>query len=228
MGMQEKTLLLVVGNKEMSMLSGTSQAYVLSSDKGYGVKRVSPSNTFIVKRGNKYIKIDYVLELVENPLDLEKIYHLIPPSSIWNLLPPVDLKSHFYLGDGQVRLVEKELKLLKLNDGHVRISYKDMADIVCYMSSIRDRDDFDLKMDIYPHLVKEWALENFTGDSTEIGLYCLLGCDEENDMTSFLKRWEDSSPNEINIEGLVRQVNSTFIIQEKKARLQQYLNKLIG
>lgn len=226
--MEEKTLLIMVGNKEMSMLSGTSQAYVLSSDKGYGVKRVSPSNTFIVKRSNRYIKINHVLELVENPLDLEKVYDLIPPSSIWNLLPPVDLKSRFYLGDDQVKLVEKELKLLKLNDGHVRIRYKDMADVVCYMGSIRECDDFDLRMDIYPHLVKEWALKNFTGDSTEVGLYCLLACEEENDMGSFLKRWEDSSSNEINIEDLVRRVNSTFITQEKKARLQQYLNKLIG
>ncbi|UTX43249.1 divalent cation transport-related protein [Encephalitozoon hellem] len=210
------------------MLSGTSLVHVLSPEKGYIVKRAFPSNTFIVKRGTKYIKIDHILELVENPVDLEKIYSFVPPSSIWNLLPPVDLKNHFFLGDTQVRFVEKELKLLKLDGGHTRISYKDIADVVCYMSSIKECDDFHLRMDIYPQIIKEWALENFSGDSIEIGLYCLLACDEEGDMASFLKRWRDSSLEETNVEDLIHRINTTFIIQEKKIRIQQYLNKLIG
>ncbi|KAL7345774.1 hypothetical protein P7C65_05s2g08130 [Encephalitozoon intestinalis] len=212
----------------MSVLTGTSQAQVLSPDKGYTVKKVSSSNTFIVKRGNRYTEIKHVLELVENPLDLEKIHDSIPSSSIWNLLPPVDVQGCFYLGDSQIELVEKELKLLKLSGGYAKINYKDMADVACYISSVKECSDFGIKMDIYPEIVKEWALRNFTGDPAEVALHCLLACDEGGNMEIFLKSWEEMHLDEVNIGDLTQRVNSTFIPQKKKERLQQYLNKLTG
>ncbi|KMV66204.1 hypothetical protein M970_051480 [Encephalitozoon cuniculi EcunIII-L] len=228
MGIEEKTHLLVTGNKEMSMLVGTAQAHIMSPDKGYTVKRISPSNTFIVKKGNKYIEIKYMLELVENPLDLEKISGFVPSSSVWNLLPAVDVKGHFHLGDRQMKLAEKELKLLRLDNGYAKINYKDTADVLCYMNSIKECPDFNLRMDIYPQVVKKWALDNFVGDSTEIGLYCLLTCDEGSDMPNFLKRWKESVLDEVSAESLIKHMDSIFLPSEKKARLLQYLSKLVG
>lgn len=223
--MQEKALLLVLGCKQMSVITGTSCAQVLADGTAYTVKRVASSNTFLVRRGTTYTEVKYVLDLVENKADLENIYCFVPPSSVWSLRP-VDIQAHFHLGSVQAALAEKELKLLKMGSEYARISYADTLGIACYMGSIRESDDLDAKMDIYPQAVKRWALENLTGSPLEVGLYCLLACDEQNNLSGFLQSWRDLVLGDTSIDGLVHHIKSVFLPKEKKTRLLCHLSKL--
>lgn len=225
--MDDRTFFLVVGSKEMLRLAGADKAHVISSDKGYTVKNVLSSNTFIIKSGNRYTKAKYLLDLVENPLDLEAIYNSLPSNSVWSISSVLDIQTKFYLGDNQVKAVERELKLLRTNDGHTRINYGDILKIVCYMNSIRKYDDFYSKMDTYPPHIRTWALSNFKGDPDEIGLYCLLDCYHRDSISIFLDTWRGLVLDEVDVTRLIELVKTTFLTSKCREEILKHLNDLL-
>ncbi|KAH9411337.1 hypothetical protein HK407_05g10030 [Ordospora pajunii] len=208
------------------MLTGSSAAQIISKEKGYTIKSVASSNTFLIKKGSAYTKAKLVLDLVENEPDLDKIYKHIPFCSAWNISNGINIQQVFHLGDNQVVDVAKPLKLLHINSMHFKICYHDVKEIVCYMNSIKDNPNFDRMMDIYPPDIKKWALESFTGDVNEIGLYCILLLDEENNLQAFLPMWTQLSIEDTSVHALAEYINSVFVESKQKERLIKYLNTI--
>lgn len=221
--MDERVFFLVIGNKEMRKLVGTKEAHIVSSKRGYTVKDVMSSNTFMIKSGNRYTRVKHILDLVEKPLDFELIYSSLPFNSIWSASFSIDMQREFHLGDEQVEVVEKELKLLKIDGRHTKIVHEDAMKVVCYMNSIRSCDDFHSKMDIYPKHVKLWALNNFIGDCKEIGVYCLLDCHENDALDTFMERWKRATLDEVDTDQLIEYINTFFIPGNQKKELLKYL-----
>lgn len=101
------------------------------------------------------------------------------------------------------------------------IAPDDILKVLCYMQALEDPADFSL----YDCSVRQWALRNFKGTGTEIGLFLLLKHADAKRPDEFLKEWRSKDLCEPDVRDLLAHVDQSPIAQ--KQGLLPFLNKLL-
>jgi hypothetical protein len=216
---ENSTLFLVEGNKEMEWLVDTGRASVVCTDRGYTLKNILCSSTFLIRRGTRYLQAKGIFELAENRLDLEAIASILPPSPLSDLSGAVDLKLGCALGDEQLDAAESALRLLRTERGHMRIRHADVLKVLRLLRSDREA------LGAYPGCVVDWALRNFRGTNEELGFYCFMDCYEGGKAEHFVDIYRTYLLDEPDPGSLLEYFSSSFIPRAIRADVLEKLKE---
>lgn len=203
-----KKIILILGDHKIQKIVGSVKTYALDTNVSFRIKEVMCTNTFLIRRGEKFTEIDHVLELQPRHIFKEQVWRQLEFSSLKNLENGLDLRK-FYLTETEIQKLANELKLLKVEEKYYKVRYEDIRDMLvrrdtCY---------------------KDWK-KMFNFSSAELGLYCLLICYENSMLEEFTTEWNKYDLEPCSIKELIKHLEYHFLPNQVKLDILRYLRRV--
>lgn len=214
----ERSFFLVRGNVSCDKIVGDRQSFVLCSDRGYLLKEITPSSTFLVCTGNSICPVKALLDLVDIPKeDIHRHITLSTPGKMQGHSVE-DLKVKFRMGTKELDNAVQRAFLVCVS-GHVyRMEYRFLLNVVSYVRSLKlTSSNICTELAIYNEVVQKWATSRVEGSVRELCVLFMMSCWESNCFEDWKQRLENILLEKVAAESVYDIIQSSDIIQEAKS-----------
>lgn len=213
----ERSFFLVKGNISCDKIVGDRQSFVLCSDKGYLLKEITPSSTFLVCTGNSICPVKALLDVVD--IQKEDIYRHLTPSTPGKMQghSVEDLKVKFRMGSSELDDAVQRAFLVCVNGSVYRMEYRFLLNVVSYVRSLKmTGSNVYSELAIYNDVVQKWAIGKVEGSVRELCILFMLSCWESDGFDGWKQRLENILLERVEVENVYNIIHSSDIIQEAK------------
>lgn len=222
---RERSFFLIKGDISCEKIVGDGQSFVLCSDKGYLLKEITPSSTFLVRTGNSISSVKALLGVVDVSKEgLHKHLALSTPSKMHGHSVE-DLRIRFRMGTRELEDAVQRAFLINVDGKVYRMSYRFLLNVVSYVRSLKlTRSDMCSELAIYNDVVRQWALSKVEGTVQELCILFMLNCWETDDFRGWEQHLGDVLLEKVTAENVHDIIQSSDIIQDAKSTI---LDKIV-
>lgn len=215
-----RSFFLVKGDLSCDKIVGDRQSFVLCSDKGYLLKEITPSSTFLVCTGNSICPVKALLDVVDIPKeDIRRHLALSTPGKMQGHSVE-DLRVRFRMGARELDDAVQRAFLVCVGESVYRMEYRFLLNVVSYVRSLKlTGSNLYSELAIYNDVVQKWATSKVEGSARELCILFMLSCWESDGFEDWVQRLENMLLENVTVESVYNIIQTSDIIQEAKSAI---------
>lgn len=215
-----RSFFLVKGDLSCDKIVGDRQSFVLCSDKGYLLKEITPSSTFLVCTENAICPVKALLDVVDVPKeDIHRHLALSTPGKMQGHSVE-DLRVRFRMGTQELDDAVQRAFLVCVSGSVYRMEYRFLLNVVSYVRSLKlTKSNMCSELAIYNDVVQKWATCKVEGSAWELCVLFMLSCWESDCFEDWEQRLENVLLEKVAVESVYNIIQTSNLIQEAKSAI---------